>query len=36
MLGRARDAVPLLEAAVSAVPSEAELEAELVACREAA
>ncbi len=36
MLGRARDAVPLLEAAVSAVPSEAELEAELLACREAA
>jgi tetratricopeptide (TPR) repeat protein len=36
MLGRARDAVPLLEAAVSAVPSEAELDAELVACREAA
>ena len=36
MLGRARDAVPLLEAAVSAVPSEAELEAELSACRDAA
>jgi tetratricopeptide (TPR) repeat protein len=36
MLGRARDAVPLLEAAVSEVPSAAELEAELAACREAA
>jgi tetratricopeptide (TPR) repeat protein len=36
MLGRAGDAVPLLEAAVSAVPTEAELEAELAACREAA
>jgi tetratricopeptide (TPR) repeat protein len=36
MLGRARDAVPLLEAAISEVPSAAELEAELAACREAA
>ena len=36
MLGRARDAVPLLEAAVSAVPTAAELEVELAACREAA
>ena len=36
MLGRARDAVPLLEAAVSAVPTAAELEVELGACRDAA